>query len=63
MGVTTQPSAQPQRPLFRQEALEFQQHDRQWGRVVPLQPLPTRIMVWFIAAAAAAVVAFLALAQ
>ena len=37
-----------QRPLFRQEVIDFQQHDRQWGRVVPLQPLSTRLTVWFI---------------
>src|ERR1700692_4223200 len=52
-----------QRPLFRQEVLEFQQHNRQWGRVVPLQPLSTRLMVWCVAAAAAAVIAFLFFAQ
>src|SRR3712207_1658472 len=50
-------------PLFRQEAIEFQRQDRQWGRVVPLQPLPTRLMMWFITAAASAIVAFLFLAQ
>ena len=49
--------------LFRQEVVEFQQQNRQWGRVVPLQPLPTRLMVWFVTAAAAAVIAFLFLAQ
>lgn len=51
------------RQLFRQEVVEFQQQNRQWGRVVPLQPLPTRLMVWFITGAAAAVIAFLFLAQ
>src|SRR5438874_9748994 len=39
-----------QQPLFRQEVVEFQRHNRQWGRVVPLQPLPTRLMVWSLAA-------------
>lgn len=54
----------PRRPLFRQEAIEFQRHSSgQWGRVVPLQPLPVRLMVWFITAAVAAIVAFLFLAQ
>lgn len=53
----------PRRPLFRQEAIEFQQHGQQWGQVVLLQSLPTRLMVWFIAAAAAAIIAFLFLAQ
>lgn len=51
------------RQLFRQEVIEFQQHNRNWGRVVPLQPMPTRIMVWFVTAAAAAVVTFLCFAQ
>ena len=47
------------RPLFRQEVIEFQQQNRQWGRVVPLQPLPARLMVWFVAACTMAVVLFL----
>ena len=50
---------QPQRALFRQEAVDFQQNDRQWGRVVALQSLPTRLMVWFIMGAALAAVTFL----
>jgi membrane fusion protein len=53
----------PRRPLFRQEAIEFQQHGQQWGQVALLQSLPIRLMVWFIAAAAAAIIAFLFLAQ
>ena len=51
------------RPLFRQEVIEFQQHNRQWGRVVPLQPLPARLMVWFVTACMAAVLVFLFFAQ
>jgi len=51
------------RPLFRQEVVEFQQHDRQWGRVVPMQPVRVRLTVWFIIGAAAAVIAFLFVAQ
>jgi membrane fusion protein len=51
------------RPLFRHEAIEFQQHSRQWGRVVSLQPRSTRLTVWFITAAVAAVIAFLFVAQ
>ena len=51
------------RQLFRQEVVEFQQRNQQWGRVVPLQPLPTRLMVWFITGAALAVVTFLTFAQ
>lgn len=52
-----------QRQLFSQEAIEFQQHHRQWGRVVPLQPLSIRLMVWFITAVVAAVIGSLFLAQ
>jgi membrane fusion protein len=57
MGVPSKP------PLFRQEVVEFQQQHRQWGRVVPMQPMPVRLMVWFISGAALAVVAFLFIAQ
>ncbi|HET6609677.1 MAG TPA: HlyD family efflux transporter periplasmic adaptor subunit [Rhodopila sp.] len=51
------------RPLFRQEVVAFQQSNRQWGRVVPLQPLPTRAAVWFTMLVAAAIVAFLCFAH
>ena len=51
------------RPLFRQEVIEFQQTNRQWGRVVPLQPLSTRLTVWFVTACTLAVVVFLFFAQ
>ena len=36
---------------------------RQWGRVVPLQPLSTRLTAWFITAIVAAIVTFLFFAQ
>jgi membrane fusion protein len=49
----------PQRSLFRQEAIEFQQHHRQWGEVALLQPLSTKIMTWFITTVVAVVLAFL----
>lgn len=51
------------RPLFRQEVIEFQQQGRQWGHVVPLQPLSIRLTAWFIMAVVAAVVTFLFFAQ
>ncbi|MBK1660820.1 HlyD family efflux transporter periplasmic adaptor subunit [Paracraurococcus ruber] len=51
------------RPLFRQDVVAFQQLDRQWGRVVPLQPLRLRLTVWFIIAAVASVIGFLFFAQ
>ncbi len=51
------------RPLFRQEVIEFQQYNRQWGRVVPLQLLSVRLTVWFVTGTVAAVIAALFFAQ
>jgi membrane fusion protein len=45
--------------LFRQEAIEFQQHSRQLGRVSSLQPLSTKLLTWFLAAAVGLIIAFL----
>lgn len=53
----------PERVLFRHEAIEFQQHHRQWGNVASLQPISAKIVAWLLAIAAAAIVAFLFLAQ
>ena len=53
----------PQGSLFRQEAIEFQQHHRQWGKVALLQPLSTKILTWFFTAAVALVFVFLFLGQ
>jgi len=53
----------PQRSLFRQEAIEFQQHHRQWGEVALLQPVSTQVTTWFIATAVALVVSFLFIGQ
>jgi hypothetical protein len=55
--VTTQPS------LFRQEAIDFQQHNRHWGQVAALQPLSTKVMTWLIAAAVVLIITFLSLAE
>jgi len=49
--------------LFRPEALQFQQQNRQWGQVAPLQPLSTKILSWFIAAAVVLVLLFLFVGQ
>jgi membrane fusion protein len=51
-----------QRALFRQEAVEFQRDNRQWGKVALLQPLSTKVTVWAIATAVALMVVFLFLA-
>lgn len=49
--------------LFRQEAIEFQQHNRQWGQVALLQTRSTKIITWFIAAAVALIITFLFVGQ
>jgi membrane fusion protein len=49
--------------LFRHEAVDFQRHNREWGRVAELQPLSIKIITWFITAATALVIIFLFLGQ
>jgi membrane fusion protein len=49
--------------LFRQEVIDFQQHNRQWGQVALLQPLSAKIITWFIAAAVSLFVAFVFFGQ
>jgi membrane fusion protein len=49
------------RPLFRPEAIAFQQHHRQWGQASIPQPLPTAVVTWFLVAAILVVLVFLAL--
>jgi membrane fusion protein len=51
------------RQLFRQEAIDFQQHNRQGGQVALLQPLSTKIITWFIAASITIIIIFLFLGQ
>jgi membrane fusion protein len=57
------PDPPRQRPLFRQEVLEFQRSNRQWGRVVPLQPLATKALVWSVVLVSACIVVFLFFAE
>jgi membrane fusion protein len=53
-----------QRPsLFRQEAVDFQRHSREWGQVALLQPLPSKVMTWFIVVTMALIIGFLFLGQ
>jgi membrane fusion protein len=49
--------------LFREEAIEFQRHNSQWGQVSHLQPLSTKLLTWFIATAVALILAFLFVGQ
>jgi membrane fusion protein len=51
------------RLLFRQEAIEFQRHNRQWGQVSHLQPLSTKLLTWLIVTAVAVTIAFLFVGQ
>jgi membrane fusion protein len=51
------------RALFRQQATDFQQHQRQWGQVVLLQPLSTKLMTWSAVAVIGLILIFLFLAQ
>lgn len=58
--MTTQPAV---RPLFRQQAIEFQQYQRQWGEVVLLQPVSTKLLTWSLAVAVSTIIVFLTFAQ
>jgi membrane fusion protein len=55
--VTQQPS------LFRQEAVDFQRHIREWGQVALLQPLSIKVTTWFIAVAIVLIISFLFFGQ
>src|SRR3981189_674510 len=49
--------------LFRQEAIDFQQHHRQWGDVASLQPTSTKVLAWLLLSSSVALLTFLFLAQ
>ena len=49
--------------LFRQEAIEFQRDARQWGNVVLLEPLSTKILAWALITAILVMIVFLCFAQ
>jgi membrane fusion protein len=51
------------RQLFRQQALDFQQHHLQWGDVSALQPLSSKLMSWLLVGVTAGLIAFIAIAQ
>jgi len=53
-----------QRPsLFRQEAVDFQRHNGEWGQVGLLQPLSIKVMTWFITVTITFIISFLFLGQ
>jgi membrane fusion protein len=49
--------------LFRQEAIDFQRHHREWGQVALLQPLSIKITTSFIAVAIAVAITFAFIGQ
>ena len=53
----------PPTRLFRQEVVEFEQHRREWGGIVLLQPISTKIFSWSLTVAIAVIISFLSLAQ
>jgi len=54
--------SKPQRALFRQEAVEFHCDHRQWGEVALLQPVSTKLAVWFVATCVVLIAVFVFLA-
>src|SRR4051812_8138864 len=52
-----------QRSLFRKEAIDFQHQHRNWGPVVLLQPISTKILTWFLATIVVLILIFLSVAQ
>jgi membrane fusion protein len=53
-----------QRPsLFRQEALDFHRHNREWGKVAQLQPPAIKVTAWFITVAVTLIINLLFLGQ
>jgi len=50
-------------PLFRQEVIEFQRFQRDWGGIVLLQPASTRAMTWSLTTAIMVIITFLSVAQ
>src|SRR6266487_5440133 len=49
--------------LFRQEAIDFQQYNRQWGHVVLLQPPSAEMITWCIVILVVVVITFLSFGQ
>ena len=49
--------------LFRQEAVDFQRNNREWGQVALLQSLSIRVTTWFITVIVALIITFLFLGQ
>jgi membrane fusion protein len=57
------PSTALQTSLFRQEVIEFQRNEREFGRVVLLQPISLKLITWMIAAFVIVAIILLVLGQ
>ena len=57
------PSTSKAISLFRNEVVEFQQSERQFGRPVLLQPLSLRILSWLVAAFVVLIISLLVIGQ
>lgn len=51
------------RQLFRQEAIDFQRGERDFGEITLLQPVSTKLLAWALTAVVAAAIVFLCFAQ
>ena len=49
--------------LFRQEAIEFQRGQREFGEITLLQPVSTKLLAWLLTAVVAAAIVFLCFTQ
>ena len=51
------------RQLFRQEAIDFQRGQREFGEITLLQPVSTKLLAWLLTAVVAIAIVFLCFAQ
>ena len=51
------------RSLFRQQAIEFQRGQREFGEIALLQPVSTKMLVWLLTAVVTIAIVFLGFAQ
>ena len=51
------------RQLFRQQAIEFQRGQREFGEIALLQPVSTKMLVWLLTAVVTIAIVFLCFAQ
>src|SRR5438270_3394283 len=51
------------RSLFRQEAIEFQRGQREFGEIALLQPVSTKLLAWLLTGIVTVAIVFLCFAQ